>query len=507
MMKKRALISVYDKTNLVEVATYLTQKDYEIISTGGTATHLEQAGIRVVHAEDLTGFQALLEGRVKTLSPILYAGILARRELASDMQTLESMGIEPIDLVIVNLYPFEQALTQGLQSTPLLELIDIGGVSLLRAAAKNYPSVTVITDPKDYDELIRRLHEDDLEYRTQLAGKAFSVTSMYDAMIARYFNHKNHIEFPELLTLGYQKIDMPRYGENPHQRAAIYRKYPNQHALVLDAQVLHGKQLSYNNIRDTEAAIHLLNEFDRPTVVVVKHMNPCSVSSKNTLFEAWQTAYQADPVSIFGGIIATNQIIDLSTAEAMHQLFLEIIIAKGYDSDALQCLKQKKNLRILLLPETHQVDPQEMVSIDGGMLFQDADRFELDIQDFQSVTTRKPSLNEINDMLFAMKVVRHVKSNAIVIAKDQTTRGIGAGQMNRVGAAKIALEQAKEDSTGAVLASDGFIPMMDTVMLANQYGITSIIQPGGSINDFEVIRACHTYDMTMVFTKTRHFKH
>ncbi len=505
-MKKRALISVYDKKNILQVASFLKQEDYDIISTGGTASHLEQAGFPVIRVEELTGFQALMEGRVKTLSPIIYAGVLARRAQDLDMKTLQDMKIETIDLVIVNLYPFEEALNQGKKSDDLLEMIDIGGVSLIRAAAKNYISVTVITDPKDYDELILQLPVDNLHYRKLLAGKAFSLTSMYDAMIASHFNQENHIDFPESLTLSYQKTETPRYGENPHQRAAIYRAYPSKPSALLDAQIHHGKQLSYNNIRDTDAAIHLLKSFDQPTVVVVKHMNPCGVASKKTLFEAWQAAYEADPVSIFGGIVATNQTIDLITAQAMHSLFLEIIIAKDYDKDALKCLKQKKNLRILTYPE-YALDQKEMVSIDGGMLYQDVDGVELDIHDFQVVTERKPSLNEMNDMLFAMKVARHVRSNAIVIAQDQTTRGIGAGQMNRVGAANIALEQAGQNSEGSVLASDGFIPMIDTVMLAHQHGIISIIQPGGSIHDDDVIRACNDHHLAMVFTKTRHFKH
>jgi phosphoribosylaminoimidazolecarboxamide formyltransferase / IMP cyclohydrolase len=507
MMTKRALISVYDKSNILSVATFLKDLEYEIISTGGTASYLETRGISVIRIEDLTGWNELLEGRVKTLSPILYAGILARRTQHSDMKTLESMEIQPIDLVIVNLYPFESLYKQGLRSNPLMEMVDIGGVSLIRAAAKNYPFVTVITDPKEYDELIRRLPEDDLKYRKELAGKAFSLTASYDSMIAHHFNQDNQIEFPELLTLSYHQVDTLRYGENPHQRASVYKDHFSKHSSVLDAKILHGKQLSYNNIRDTEAAIHLLNEFDLPTVVVIKHMNPCGVASKATLYEAWQSAHQADQVSIFGGVVATNQKIDLETAKSMQTVFLEIIIAKDYEEDALNLLKQKKNLRILIHERKEPVLRKEMVSIEGGMLLQDADQVDIDINSFRVVTERKPSIQEINDLLFAYKTVKHVKSNAIVIAKDEITRGVGAGQMNRVGAAEIALKQAGVFSKGAVLASDGFIPMIDTVILAYQHGITSIIQPGGSIADLEVIRTCHEYNIAMIFSQTRHFKH
>ncbi len=504
-MKKRALLSVFDKTGIIPLAEQLTALGYDIISTGGTSKILEDAMIPVIRIEDLTGFEAILGGRVKTLHPKVFGGILARRDDSIDMKTLEDDQIMPIDLVVVNLYPFLQALKLGKDEKELIEMMDIGGVSLVRAAAKNYPFVTVITDPQDY-QLIMNEVEIDLKMRRLLAGKAFSLTASYDATISAYFNQSNDIQFPDTLNLTYQRFDLPRYGENPHQLAAIYRKQ-NRPSTLFNAKILHGKPLSYNNYRDIEAALHMLSEFNKPTVVVVKHMNPCAISSKSTLYEAWNSAYQADPVSIFGGIVATNQVIDVKTAKELNALFLEIIIAQGYDPDALDILKQKKNVRIISSPNSIPSDAMELVSIDGGLLYQEKDNKILDQNQFSIVTLRKPSDDEMNDLLFSMRVVKHVKSNAIVIAKDETSLGIGAGQMNRVGAVEIGIKQAGIISQGAVLASDGFIPMTDTVTLAQQAGITAIIQPGGSIADPEIIKWCNTYQIAMVFTHQRHFKH
>jgi phosphoribosylaminoimidazolecarboxamide formyltransferase / IMP cyclohydrolase len=504
-MPKRALISVYDKTDIIPLVDQLIRLGYEIISTGGTSSILEQANIQVTRIESITSFPEILDGRVKTLHPSIFGGILARRDEVSDMNMLFNHHIEPIDLVIVNLYPFQRASKANLSEDEVIEMIDIGGVSLLRAAAKNYHHVTVITDPKDY-HLFYEGVDIDLNSRRKLAGKAFSHTASYDACIADHFNQVNDIQYPDILNLSYQKYDLPRYGENPHQSAAIYRKEMSP-STILDGKILHGKSLSYNNIKDAEAALHILKEYQKPTVVVVKHMNPCAVSSKDTLIDAWQSAYLADSVSIFGGIIATNQVIDLITAKELNRLFLEIIIAKGFDQDALQVLKQKKNLRIITYLDPIQSDDTEIVSIDGGILIQEKDKKDVDFSEFNVVTEQKPTEDEIKDLLFALRTVRHVKSNAIVLAKDETTIGIGAGQMNRIGATEISIKQAGIKAQGSVLASDGFLPMTDTVTSAYQVGITAIIQPGGSIADQEVIKLCNIYGIAMVFTQKRHFKH
>jgi phosphoribosylaminoimidazolecarboxamide formyltransferase / IMP cyclohydrolase len=504
-MSKRALISVYDKKNIIHLAEQLIRLGYDIISTGGTSLVLEETQIPVIRIESITSFPEILGGRVKTLHPSIFGGILARRDEVSDMDMLLNHHIEPIDLVVVNLYPYQQASKSNLSEDQLIEMIDIGGVSLLRAAAKNYQHVTVITDPKDYSLFFEGI-DVDLNMRRKLAGKAFSVTASYDAFIAEHFHQINHIQYPDILNFSYQKYDLPRYGENPHQSAAIYRKEMSP-STILDAQILHGKALSYNNIKDAEAALHILSEYIKPTVVVVKHTNPCAVSSKDTLIDAWHYAYEADSVSVFGGIVATNQVIDLLTAKELNRLFLEIIIAKGYDQDALQVLKQKKNLRIITYLDPIQSDDMEMVSIDGGILIQEKDKKDFDFSEFNVVTEQKPSEDEIKDLMFALRTVRHVKSNAIVLAKHETTIGIGAGQMNRIGSTEISIKQAGIKAQGAVLASDGFLPMTDTITSAHQAGIKAIIQPGGSIADQEVIALCNVYGIAMVFTQKRHFKH
>lgn len=505
-MNKTALLSVYDKTGIVELAKKLVAQGFNILSTGGTARVLEDSGVKVSLVESLTHYPEILDGRVKTLHPAIFGGILARRGHEKDCHTLTQKNLLLIDLVVVNLYPFAEMRNRKLSIEQLLDYIDIGGVSLLRAAAKNYLDVAVLTTPNDYEDFIEHVDNQDQNYRKQLAGKAFQVSAAYDAIIASTFLEANQIQFPSQLTLTYILDQIPRYGENPHQQAAVYRD-PFQPSTLLDAPLLHGKKLSYNNLKDSETALQILRLFSKPTVVALKHQNPCAVSSKDTLFEAWMSVYEADPVSIYGGIVATNQVVTLEVASKMHELFLEIILAKGFEAEALALLKQKKNLRLLVIDDTQTPNQLQFTSLEGGLLCQSPDHIPLQWSSFEVKTHRTPTADEQRDLLFAFQVARHVKSNAIVVAKNETTVGIGAGQMNRVGAAKIALEQANNQIGGAVLASDGFIPMVDTIELAHQYGIQAIIQPGGSLHDQDVIDLCNHYKIAMVFTHSRHFKH
>ncbi|MDZ4195746.1 MAG: bifunctional phosphoribosylaminoimidazolecarboxamide formyltransferase/IMP cyclohydrolase [Candidatus Izemoplasmatales bacterium] len=506
MSTKAALISVYDKTGLEKFAQGLLLHGYSIVSTGGTAAFLKELHIPVRLVEDITNVIELLDGRVKTLHPAIFGGILARRNHPADVNTLSQLHYPLFDMVVVSLYPFSDALTKSLPQEQLLEYIDIGGVSLLRAAAKNFRDVLVVSDVLDYPKVLEHLTNPVNNFAIQHASKAFQLTASYDALIAQYFNQSNDVLFPQSLTLTYTLDDVLRYGENPHQQAAVYKEI-NASSPLLDASILHGKKLSYNNLRDAEAALQLLREFKKPTVVALKHLNPCGVSSKETLLEAWNEAFHADSISIYGGIVATNQMIDYQTALSMHSLCLEIIIAQGCELEALKLLQKKKNLRLLAINDFTTKNVVSSVSIEGGLLYQTSDTSAITFEDFELVSTQCPSPQEYIDLLFAIRIARHVKSNAIVIAKNETTLGIGAGQMNRVGAANIALTQANSKSIGSVLASDGFIPMVDTIHLAAKYGIKAIIQPGGSVNDKEVIEQCNAYNISMVFTKKRYFKH
>ena len=509
---KRALISVSDKTGIVELAKCLAEHQIEIISTGGTLRTLQEAEIPAISISDVTDFPEILDGRVKTLHPAVHGGLLAIRANEQHRQQIAEHQIQPIDLVVVNLYPFQKTIEQpGVSMSDAIEMIDIGGPSMLRSAAKNYQDVTVLVDPKDYKTVIKQIQanqETELETRFYLATKAFEHTAAYDALIAGYFRQQRGESFPEQLTLTYQKQQSLRYGENPHQQAAFYREPLASAGRLANCQQLQGKELSYNNINDASAALALVREFQEPTVVAVKHMNPCGVAKGKTLSEAFAQAYQADPVSIFGGIVAANRVIDRKTAEQMIEIFLEIVIAPGFEPEALAVFQEKKNLRLL------QVDPlqstqttYQTVSVDGGLLIQEADQKELQKEDCKVVTSRKPTEAEWEQLLFAWKVVKHVKSNAIVLAKDSHTIGVGAGQMNRVGAAKIAIQQAGEKAQGSVLASDAFFPMPDTVEQAIEAGVTAIIQPGGSIRDQESIDLADQHGIAMVFTGIRHFKH
>ena len=506
-MTKRALISVSDKTNIVEFAKGLEKHGFEVISTGGTYTHLKNNGVSCISIEDVTHFPEILEGRVKTLHPKIHGGLLSKRGNELHDKHVAENNIEYIDLVCVNLYPFEATVKkEGVSEEEIIENIDIGGPSMLRSAAKNFNDVVVVTDINDYDRVLSELEQGGITYETRraLAIKVFNTTASYDAAIANYFNKKDNL-VPERLTLSYNLQDSLRYGENPHQKAYHYVQDNNESYALQNAVQLHGKEMSYNNIQDASAALDILSEFDEITCIAVKHMNPCGVATGSSVFEAYSRAYEADPVSIFGGIVAVNGKVDKETAEKMHSIFLEIILATDYDEEALEILTKKKNLRIYKLSEKNNNHEQQIKSVRGGILVQDFNDKLAD--EYESVTEKKVDESQQRDIEFGLKVVKHVKSNAIVVVKDGQTLGIGAGQMNRVGSCKIALEQAGEKARGAVLASDAFFPMRDSADIAADYGIAAIVQPGGSIRDKESIDACNEKGVAMVFSKIRHFKH
>lgn len=514
---KKALISVSDKTGLIPFAQKLAASGIEIISTGGTATLLKEAGIPVTGISEVTGFPEILDGRVKTLHPNIHSGLLAIRDNEAHQKQLAELNIEPIDLVVVNLYPFKETIAKpNVPFAEAIENIDIGGPTMLRSAAKNHPFVTVVVDAADYETVaaeIEQQQDTTLETRRRLAAKVFRHTAAYDALISRYLSEQVGELLPETYTVTYEKVQDLRYGENPHQRAAFYREPLAETSSIAGADQLHGKELSYNNINDADAALAIVREFDQPAVVAVKHANPCGVGIGSTIAEAYEKAFEADPVSIYGGIIAANRTIDKETALMLKETFLEIILAPEFTAEALDILQEKKNLRLLRLDvtgESEQIKDRthfRVAGVAGGALIQDFDRIQLDPQDLRVATERQPSEEELAQLLFAWKVVKHVKSNAIILAKENMTIGVGAGQMNRVGAAKIAIEQAGEKATGSVLASDAFFPMPDTVEAAAKAGVTAIIQPGGSVRDQDSIDVCNRYGITMVFTGNRHFKH
>ncbi len=506
-MTKRALISVSDKTNIVEFAKGLEKYGFEIISTGGTFTYLKNNGVACISIEDVTHFPEILEGRVKTLHPKIHGGLLSKRGNELHNKHVAENNIEYIDLVCVNLYPFEATVKkEGVSEEEIIENIDIGGPSMLRSAAKNFNDVTVVTDIRDYDRILNELENGGITLATRrsLAIKVFNTTASYDAAIANYFNKADNL-IPEKLTLSYTLEDTLRYGENPHQKAYHYVQDNNESYALQNAVQLHGKEMSYNNIQDASAALDILAEFDEIACVAVKHMNPCGVAIGKDVFEAYSRAYDADPVSIFGGIVAVNGVVDKATAEKMHSIFLEIILAVDYDDEALEILTKKKNLRIYKLSEKNNNHEQQIKSVRGGILVQDFNPALA--ENCEVVTDKQPTKEQMTDLEFGLKVVKHVKSNAIVVVKNGQTLGIGAGQMNRVGSCKIALEQAGALADGAVLASDAFFPMRDSADLAAEYNIAAIVQPGGSIRDQESIDACNEKGMAMLFSKIRHFKH
>lgn len=509
---KRALLSVSDKTGLLDFAQGLVRNGYEIISTGGTKRALEEAGLPVIGISEITGFPEIMDGRVKTLHPKVHGALLCVRDNPDHVKQIQDLGIDYIDLVCVNLYPFKETVQKpGVDHATIIENIDIGGPSMLRSASKNYRFIPVLCDPADYDTVLEEIEangETTPETREKLAAKVFRHTARYDAMIADYLTKKTGETFPESMTITFDKVQDLRYGENPHQRAAFYKGMNPQYSLA-NAKQLHGKELSYNNIQDGNAAIEILKDFsDSPAAVGLKHMNPCGVGIGKTINEAWDKAYEADPVSIFGGIVALNRPVDRELAEKLSKIFLEIIIAPGFDEDALEILERKKNIRLMVLDTTLEPNNNlKYTNVSDGLLVQDMDTHQVKAEDLKCVTNRKPTPEEIEQLLFGWKVVKHVKSNAIVLVKDNMTIGVGAGQMNRVGAAKIAIEQAGEKAKGSIMASDAFFPMPDTVEEAAKAGVTAIIQPGGSIRDQDSIDACNQYGIAMVTTGVRHFKH
>lgn len=515
MAIRRALISVSDKTGIVEFSRALAGLGVQIISTGGTASLLEKEGVPVVGISDVTGFPEILDGRVKTLHPAVHSGLLAVRDDEEHQQAMKNLGLDYIDMVVVNLYPFAATIAKpDVSYEDAIENIDIGGPTMLRSAAKNHAFVTVVVDAGDYAGVLEEIQaggDTSLDTRKRLAAKVFRHTGAYDALIGDYLSKLGGDPLPERYTVTYEKVQDLRYGENPHQQAAFYRKPLAAEGNITTARQLHGKELSYNNINDANAALAIVKEFNEPAVVAVKHMNPCGVGIGVDIHEAYQKAYAADPTSIFGGIVAANRTIGLDTAQLLSEIFLEIIIAPDFTPEALDVLTKKKNIRLMKLGELQAAaerKPEWLVtSVDGGMLVQESDVHSLSLDDLKVVTNRKPTDEELKQLLFGWKVVKHVKSNAILLAADNMTVGVGAGQMNRVGAARIAIEQAGEKAQGAVLASDAFFPMGDTVELAAQAGITAIIQPGGSIKDEESIAAANANNIAMVLTGVRHFKH
>lgn len=516
----RALISVSDKTGIVEFAKELVALGIEIISTGGTYKKLKEAGVPAMEVSELTGFPECLDGRVKTLHPVVHAGLLAMRNNPDHMKQLKELNIETIDMVVVNLYPFKATiLKDNVTREEAVENIDIGGPTMLRAAAKNYQDVAVIVDPADYKEVLEQLKvngEVSLDTKFYLMQKVFMHTASYDALIADYLkNQRNDKELPETLTLTYEKVQDMRYGENPHQKAAFYREIGKKKGSITDAVQLNGKELSFNNINDTNGALELLKEFTEPTVVACKHGNPCGVGSADNILDAWKKAFAADKVSIYGGIVVVNRKVTLELAEEMKKVFLEVIVAPDYDQAALELLQTKKNVRVLKLEDIdvpQNENAYDLKKVNGGLIVQTIDSKLLIEEDLKVVTDRKPTDKEMEDLLFAWKVVKFVKSNGIALAKDKQTVGIGPGQVNRVWAVKQCMDHAAElisaDATkGAVLASDAFFPFDDCVEVAHEAGITAIIQPGGSIRDEDSINRCNEYGIAMVFTGMRHFKH
>jgi phosphoribosylaminoimidazolecarboxamide formyltransferase/IMP cyclohydrolase len=523
---KRALLSVSDKSGLIELGHALAKRDVELVSTGGTAKTLREAGLPVKDVSDLTGFPEMMDGRVKTLHPVVHGGLLAVRDNGEHVAAMKEHGIGAIDLVIVNLYPFAQTVAKGASRDEIIENIDIGGPSMVRSAAKNHAFVTIVTDPADYDELIAEMEEGDgrtsYDFRRKCAAKAFSATAAYDSMISQWFAFADQGQlFPEMLAVNGHRAEELRYGENPHQRAALYVPVGPHGSGIAQAEQVQGKELSYNNYNDADAALELVSEFRNgpPTVVIVKHANPCGVASADTLIDAYRNALECDSVSAFGGIVAVNRPLDGPTAEAITEIFTEVVAAPAADDAARAVFAKKKNLRLLLTGDLP--DPKRggllVKPITGGLLVQSRDNGFVPDKDFTVVTKRAPTTQELRDCRFAWTVAKHVKSNAIVYVKDGATAGIGAGQMNRRDSARIAAIKAKEAAetygwaeprtVGSAVASDAFFPFADGLLAAVEAGATAVIQPGGSMRDEEVIAAADQAGLAMVFTGMRHFRH
>jgi phosphoribosylaminoimidazolecarboxamide formyltransferase/IMP cyclohydrolase len=510
---RRALLTVSDKRGLVDFARGLAELGIEIVSTGGTARELAAEGVETRPIEDYTGFPEILDGRVKTLNPKIYAGLLAVRSNPEHVRTLEEQGIEPIDLACVNLYPFERtAGTRGVSDAEVIEDIDIGGPALIRAAAKNHPFAAVVVRPESYDAVLEELGSSDgrlsEQTREALAQEAFSYTARYDTAISRWFAEREE-GFPALYVRAFEKVlDLP-YGENPHQRAAYYSQTGARSHLLSMVSKLHGKELSFNNLLDLDSARKLVGEFEVPAAAIVKHNNPCGCAVSGSIGEAFDAALRTDPMSAFGGVIALNRRVDTALAEKIHEIFVELVFAPGYDDDALEVLQQKPNIRILDDQERRRpsIAEGDLKRVRGGVLVEDRDEDVESRDEMRVVTERKPSEDEWGELLFAWKVCKHVRSNAIVLSKDLATAGIGAGQMSRVDSVKIAVEKANVPLEGAAMASDAFFPFADGPQAAIGAGVRSIIQPGGSQRDHEVVEACDKAGVAMLFTARRHFRH
>ena len=518
---RRALISVSDKTGIVEFARGLADLGVEIVSTGGTATALREGGLKVRDVAELTGSPEILDGRVKTLHPRLHAALLAVRDDSDHMATLEAEGIEPIDLVCVNLYPFERTVARlDVNEEEAIESIDIGGPTMIRAAAKNHRFVAVVVIPESYDAVLAELEEADgyisAETRHWLANEAFAFTARYDAAISRWYALR-YEAYPSHWVMAHEKFLDLSYGENPHQKAALYVEVGARTHVLSRVAKVHGRALSFNNVLDLDCARHLLDEFDEAACVIVKHNNPCGVAVAEQIEDAYEKALACDPLSAFGGVIALNRGVDRALAERLHERFVEVLFAPAYDRDALEVLKQKEAIRLLEASEQRNHEPRErdVKRVRGGLLVQDPDRIDEERESMQVVTQAKPDGSQSEDLWFAWKVCRHVRSNAIVIAKDGATLGIGAGQMSRVDSVRFAIEKARqargEDAdellAGSAVASDAFFPFPDGPQLAIDAGATALVQPGGSVRDSEVIAACDAAGAAMVITGRRHFRH
>jgi phosphoribosylaminoimidazolecarboxamide formyltransferase/IMP cyclohydrolase len=512
----RALISVSDKTGLVDFARKLAAQHVEILSTGGSAEKLRQAGIKVIEVGDYTGFPEMMDGRVKTLHPRIHGGILQRRDLKTHQDEAAKHDIPPIDLIVVNLYPFRETVAKGADFDTCVENIDIGGPAMVRSAAKNHAFVSIVTDQAQYDEVLAEMTLNDggttLDFRKKLAAAAYAHTAAYDGAISGWFAQQLEEDYPDMLALSAKKQQDLRYGENPHQTAAFYVTDPSRPGIANAIQV-QGKELSYNNLNDTDAAFELVGEFtDTPAIAIIKHANPCGVATGPDLLSAYKRAFACDTVSAFGGIIACNRPLDGATAKAITEIFSEVIIAPDMDNEAKEILAAKKNLRVLLtrsMPDAKLAD-KVMKSVSGGYLVQTRDNLVLDPEKLICVTKRQPTEQEMQDMLFAFAVGKHVKSNTIVYAKDGATVGIGAGQMSRVDSARIAARKAEDMKLpikGSVAASDAFFPFADGLEALVAAGATAVIQPGGSMRDAEVIVAANKAGLAMIFTGVRHFRH
>jgi len=525
--RRRALVSVADKAGVADFARELAARGYEVVSSGGTAKLLEEAGVPVRRVSEVTGSPEILGGRVKTLHPRIHGGILARRQLASDLEELEAQEIVPVDIVAVNFYPFEKTVAQARPIAEILENIDIGGPTMLRAAAKNFEHVLAVTDPADYALVVRKLGEGiDLATRLYLAQKAFRASARYEQAILSFVSGLEAepsqsgaaltaspgTAFPRTLSLGFEKVQDLRYGENPHQAAAFYREENAFETIgIAGGRQLHGKELSYNNILDLDAAWRLVRELpsSRAAAAVIKHTNPCGAALADNLREAYVRARETDPVSAFGGIVALNRGVDLATAGELSSTFLEAVVAPGFEPEAIELLVQKKNLRLMSVcdPEPPPWRGFNLCRVLGGLLVQDWDRDDEDSLELRVVTDRSPSEREIEALRFAWVVAKHVKSNAIVLARDESLLGVGAGQMSRVDSCRIAIQKAGGAVPGAVAASDAFFPFRDGIDVLAEAGVEAIIQPGGSVRDEEVVAACNERGLAMVFTGKRHFRH